>query len=82
MTEFAGKVYIPREKVVRKDPLRQAVLVVENLDGFPRADNQGLEPGLNDPDSSQHLVIRPARPEENAKGRERLDPNNRNWPCG
>ncbi|OGE19463.1 hypothetical protein A3J19_02260 [Candidatus Daviesbacteria bacterium RIFCSPLOWO2_02_FULL_41_8] len=81
MTEFAGKVHIPRKKV-EEDLLGRKVLVVENLDGFPRADNQGLEPGLNDPDSSQHLVVRPAGPEGKAKGSERFIPVRENYPCG
>lgn len=82
MTEFAGRAHRLPEKVVVEDGLGRKVLVVEKLDDYPRADNQGLEPGLYDPDSSQNLLVRPTEPEENAKGRERLDPNNRNWPCG
>lgn len=82
MTEFAGKVPIPRETEVKEDPLGRKVLVVKNLDGFPQADNQRQDPGIYPRDSGGRvLVVKPAK-NSGAKGHERLDPNNRNWPCG
>jgi hypothetical protein len=41
------------------DEIGRKIMAIQDIEGFPQADNQGHDPGLYDPASSHYLAVKP-----------------------